>query len=78
MTRTDLDMQMNERRDEFFALINIIGYAAGIAHSLGASSAVSNLDAARQALVADLQAEFPSVLCKDGIAQAASARAGHC
>lgn len=76
--RTELDIQMNERRDEFFALINIIGYAAGIAHSLGASSAVSHLDAARQALVSDLQSEFPSILSKDGIAQAASARAGHC
>lgn len=76
--RTELNLDMNERRDEFFALINIIGYAAGIAHSLGTSSAVAHLDAARQALVAELQSEFPSILSKDSITQAASARAGHC
>jgi len=78
MILTDANLQVSERHQEFLALINMIGYAFGIAESLGASIAASHMDAAREALITELMGEFAGVLSTDGIARLAAARAGHC
>ncbi|MGF9694329.1 MULTISPECIES: hypothetical protein [unclassified Rhizobium] len=78
MNRSEIDLECNERREEYFALINMIGYAMGIAESLGASSAASHIEAARQALVSDVQSELSGILSKDGVIQLSTLRAGHC
>lgn len=71
-------MQTPDRREEYLALINMLGYAQGIARTLGASSAASHVDSARQTLVALLQSEFPSGLSDDGVKRLATATPGHC
>ncbi|MCO5732374.1 hypothetical protein [Rhizobium sp. SSA_523] len=78
MTLADLDVEMHDRREEYYALINMLGYAQGIAQTLGAKVAADHADAARQILVAALQEEFPSPLTKDGVMRLAATSAGHC
>jgi hypothetical protein len=78
MKRRELDVQTQDRREEYLALINMLGYAQGIARSLGATSAAGHVDSARQTLVAALQTEFPSNLSDDGVKRLAAATVGHC
>ncbi|MFD1747495.1 hypothetical protein ACFSE1_18655 [Rhizobium helianthi] len=78
MNMMDMNFESSERREEYFALINMIGYALSIAESLGAKSAAMHMEAARQSLVTNLQDELSGVLTKEGISQIATARAGHC
>ena len=78
MNVVSMNFETNERRDEFFALINMIGYAVSIANSLGSQSAASHMDSARSALVQQLQDEMSSVLSADNINRVSTVRAGHC
>lgn len=78
MNVVSMNFETNERRDEFFALINMIGYAVSIANSLGSQSAANYMDNARSALVQQLQDEMASVLSADNINRVSTVRAGHC
>ncbi|MGE6740301.1 hypothetical protein ACQKGC_08525 [Allorhizobium pseudoryzae] len=78
MKRRELDVHTQDRRDEYLALINMLGYAQGIARTLGAASAATHVDSARQTLVAALQTEFPSNISDDGVKRLAAATLGHC
>lgn len=78
MKLVDASFETNERREEYFALINMIGYAASIAKSLGAVSAAMQIESARKSLVSDLENEFAGTVTKEGITRIANVRAGHC
>lgn len=78
MKLVDASFETNERRDEYFALINMIGYAASIAKSLGAVSAATQIESARKSLVADMEDEFAGAITREGITRIANVRAGHC
>ncbi|WP_137133394.1 hypothetical protein [Rhizobium sp. FKY42] len=78
MNVVSMNFENNERRDEFFALINMIGYAVSIAHTLGSQTAAEHMDTARAALIKQLQDEMSSNLSADNINRIATVRAGHC
>lgn len=78
MNVVSMNFENNDRREEFFALINMIGYAVSIANSLGSQSAASHMDSARALLVQQLQEEMSSTLSADNINRIATVRAGHC
>lgn len=78
MNVVSMNFENNDRRDEFFALINMIGYAVSIANSLGSQAAASQMDSARAALVQQLQEEMSNVLSADNINRVSTVRAGHC
>lgn len=74
---SDTEHQLDERQQEFLALINMIGYTIGIAESLH-STAAAHLDAARDVLMNELQGEFARTLSKEALAGLATTRAGMC
>lgn len=78
MAKTIIDLQTSERQQELLALINMIGYAVGIAESQGINAAAAHLNAARQILASELQDEFSSGLSMENIKRLASARPGNC
>ncbi|MCM2474638.1 hypothetical protein HGO38_14245 [Rhizobium sp. CG5] len=78
MAHTISDLQTSERQQELLALINMMGYAVGIAETLGVTTAATHLNTARQTLVSELQGDLTNTLSMDGIKRLASARAGNC
>lgn len=78
MNIMNTNFESDERREEYFALINMIGYALSIAETLGAKSAAMHIDAARRSLVTNLQDELSGALTPEKISMMATARAGHC
>jgi hypothetical protein len=67
-----------ERMEEFFAIINMIGYAKGIAKDLGVPEAASDLEAASLKLAEELQSEIYGEYSTDDIAKFANALSGTC
>lgn len=78
MNVVSMNFENDERRDEFFALINMIGYAVSIANSLGSQAAAAHMDSARTVLVQQLQEEMSTFLSADAINLVSTVRAGHC
>ncbi|HAT85100.1 hypothetical protein [Cohaesibacter gelatinilyticus] len=67
-----------ERMEEFFAVINMIGYAKGIAKDLGVPDAASDLEAASLKLAEELQSEIYGEYSTDDITKFANAISGTC
>lgn len=67
-----------ERMEEFFAVINMIGYAKGIARDLGVPDAASDLEAAGLKLTEELQTEIYGEYSTEDIAKFANALNGTC
>lgn len=68
----------DDRADELLAIINMIGYAIGVAGDIGVQEGLSDLKAARSKLVAELQQiGFPD-LSPDELSRLARVPAGHC
>lgn len=78
MANSTIDLQTIERQQELLALINMTGYAVGIAETLGIAAAAMHLDTARQTLVSELQGELSHELSAENIKRLASARTGSC
>ena len=75
---SDQTVFSSERDQELLALINMTGYLMGVAGAVGASSALEHLNAARDALAAELECQDGNTLSKDKLLHWASARAGSC
>ena len=78
MLNTEFEAIAEDRGEEFLAIINMIGYAMGIARDLGVNGAVSDLQAARLKLAAELQQELAGNLSGVDIVQLSSVQSGHC
>ena len=78
MRQSEAELAAFDRHQEFLALLNMCGYARGIAEQLGATAATSHIDAAREALLADFSEEFGGEFTMDKLPRLAPNRAGHC
>ncbi|QLF71955.1 hypothetical protein FE840_020370 (plasmid) [Peteryoungia desertarenae] len=75
---SDQTVYSSERDQELLALINMTGYLMGVAGAVGASSALEHLNAARDALAAELESQNGNTLDKANLLHWASARTGSC
>lgn len=78
MLNTEFEAMAEDRGEEFLAIINMLGYAMGIARDLGVSGAVSDLQAARLKLATELQHELAGNLSGADIVQLSGVQGGHC
>jgi hypothetical protein len=67
-----------ERMDEFFAIINMIGYAKSIANDLGVPDAASDLQSASQKLAQELQSKIHSEIPNKDILKFSDNQGGNC
>lgn len=78
MQHTEIEPVGEDRGEELLAIINMIGYAMGIARGLGVDGAASDLEAARLKLVAELQQGLTQTISGDDIVHLANFQSGHC
>ena len=78
MQDTEFEPVGEDRSEELLAIINMIGYAMGIARGLGVDGAAADLESARLKLVTQLQQEFIGAVSGDDIVHLANFRSGHC
>ena len=67
-----------DRVDEFMAVINMIGYARGVAETLGVPDAASDLQSAGLKLALEIQREMSWNLTSKDIVDMAAAPHGRC
>ena len=73
---TNTDSQ--DRVDEFLAVINMIGYARGVAETLGVPAAASDLQSAGLKLALEIQREMDWKLSSHDIKDMATTPLGRC
>ena len=78
MQDTEIEPVGEDRGEELLAIINMIGYAMGIARGLGVDGAASDLEAARLKLITELQQELVGTISGDDIVHLSHFRSGHC
>lgn len=74
----NVEMPVEDRADELLAIINMIGYAIGVASDIGVQDGVSDLQTARMKLVLELRQISFGDLSLDELSRLARAPAGHC
>lgn len=67
-----------DRADELMAIINMVGYAIGVAGDLGVQDGVADLEAARMKLILELRQIGFGDLSVEEMSRLARAPAGHC
>ena len=78
MITVETDTNSQERVDEFLAVINMIGYAMGVAESLGVPDAASDLQAAGLKLAVEIQREMSWEISSQDVVHMASSQQGTC
>lgn len=71
-------MPAEDRADELMAIINMVGYAIGVAGDLGVQGGVADLEAARMKLILELRQIGFGDLSVEEMSRLARAPAGHC
>jgi hypothetical protein len=74
----NLETAAEDRADELLAIINMIGYAIGVASDLGVPDGVSDLETARMKLVLELRQISFTGLSPEEVSRLARASAGRC
>ena len=78
MITTETKIHSQDRVDEFMAVINMIGYARGVAETLGVPEAASDLQSAGLKLALEIQREMSWNLTSKDIIDMASTPHGRC
>lgn len=78
MITTETQTHSQDRVDEFMAVINMIGYARGVAETLGVPEAASDLQSAGLKLALEIQREMSWNLTSKDIIDMASTPHGRC
>ena len=72
------EISKQERVDEFLAVINMIGYAMGIARELGVPEAASDLQSAGLKLALEVRDDISDDCTSSDIIHLATSQGGHC
>lgn len=78
MINTESMTKSQDRVDEFMAVINMIGYARGVAETLGVPEAASDLQSAGLKLALEIQREMSWNLTSKDIVDMAVTPHGRC
>lgn len=78
MINTESMTKSQDRVDEFMAVINMIGYARGVAETLGVPAAASDLQSAGLKLALEIQREMSWNLTSKDIVDMAVTPHGRC
>jgi hypothetical protein len=78
MRAKSVEMPVEERANELLAIINMVGYAIGVAGDLGVQEGVADLETARMKLVLELRQISFGDLTVEEMSRLARAPAGHC
>jgi hypothetical protein len=78
MRARNVQIPVEDRVDELLAIINMIGYAIGVAGDIGVKDGISDLESARMKLVLELQQISFGDLSLDEMSRLARAQPGHC
>ena len=78
MRDTENEPMGEDRGEELLAIINMIGYAMGIVRGLRVEGAASDLEAARQKLITEMQQQLVGTISGDDVVHLAHFRSGHC
>jgi hypothetical protein len=78
MRAKSVEMPVEERANELLAIINMVGYAIGVAGDLGVQEGVADLETARMKLVLELRQISFGDLTLEEMSRLARAPAGHC